>query len=100
MSDMVERAAKALFLKGFRVEEVRPPSVTWEEHAAHSVQHAAYLEAVRTVFEAMREPTDDMVLAGVREVQRDPHWHRAAPFSLWAMMALSVRSLSKSFVLK
>jgi hypothetical protein len=56
----LEEVARGLFQR-FRIEECDPPQVTWEEHAIHTVEHAAYIDAARAAIEALRRPNDAML---------------------------------------
>jgi hypothetical protein len=66
MSEMVERVAKSLWA------ETRPPYLKWDE--AFPVILDSYRHQARAAIAAMREPTEEMLVAASREVVSEAKW--------------------------
>ncbi len=67
MTDMVERVARAMFY------DTNRDYPAYSFHAADETTQATYISNARAAIEAMREPTEDMEIAGDTETGWDKH---------------------------
>lgn len=71
MSEMVERVGKAFFTQFQKYGG----HTTWE-NLSDDARHIWMRELIPTVIEAMREPTEAMVLSGAKELAEEDQWDR------------------------
>jgi len=78
MSEMVERVARAIC-------ESTEADI-FDELDAHSIFRAVYIQQARAAIEAMREPTDEMIEAGLEHQVHTVENSRASTFVRWSWM--------------